>query len=96
MLPNLSSKVAWVMSMWAFYHFKQWLHGTAERWGMTIINIDEAYTSKTCSQCGTVKAEVKGRVFECDGCGLVMDCDVHTTRNIYLKNMHLVMHIQND
>lgn len=91
MLPTLSSKVARAMSTWAFYRFKLLLRRMAERWGVTVVDADEAYTSKTCGRCGKMKAHVGGRVFSCDQCGLVMDRDVHAARNIFLKNMHLVV-----
>jgi putative transposase len=41
-------------------------------------------SSKTCSDCGTVKAKLPlhVRVFECDACGLVMDRDENAARNL--------------
>jgi IS605 OrfB family transposase len=41
-------------------------------------------SSKTCSGCGLVKAEMSlgVRVFCCQGCGLVLDRDVNAARNL--------------
>ncbi|MET8456624.1 zinc ribbon domain-containing protein [Streptomyces parvulus] len=41
-------------------------------------------TSKTCSDCGAVKAKLPlhVRVFTCDTCGLVLDRDENAARNL--------------
>jgi putative transposase len=41
-------------------------------------------SSKTCSDCGTVKAKLSlsERTFRCDGCGLVLDRDINAARNL--------------
>jgi putative transposase len=41
-------------------------------------------SSKTCSGCGTVKADLTlaDRVYKCEGCGLVLDRDVNAAVNL--------------
>jgi putative transposase len=41
-------------------------------------------SSKTCSDCGAVKAKLplSERTYRCDGCGLVIDRDVNAARNL--------------
>ncbi|MGW0755957.1 zinc ribbon domain-containing protein [Streptomyces sp. NPDC002814] len=41
-------------------------------------------SSKTCSDCGAVKAKLPlhVRIFHCDACGLVMDRDENSARNL--------------
>ncbi|WP_326638750.1 IS607 family element RNA-guided endonuclease TnpB [Streptosporangium sp. NBC_01755] len=41
-------------------------------------------SSKTCSGCGVVKAKLalSERIFECGGCGLVLDRDLNAARNL--------------
>ncbi|TYC07281.1 zinc ribbon domain-containing protein, partial [Micromonospora sp. MP36] len=41
-------------------------------------------SSKTCSDCGAVKAKLPLRVrtYICDSCGLVLDRDVNAARNL--------------
>src|SRR5699024_3254973 len=43
-----------------------------------------APTSKTCSNCGEVKAKLplSAREYQCDRCGLVMDRDLNAAHNI--------------
>jgi putative transposase len=49
--------------------------------------INEAYTSKTCSDCGNIKHEltVKDRIYNCDSCSLIMDRDENGAKNILNK-----------
>lgn len=59
----------------------------SECYGSETVLIDRFYpSSKTCSECGIVKAKLslKERVFKCsnDDCGLVMDRDLNAALNI--------------
>ena len=54
-------------------------------YGSTLAVCDRwAPTSKTCSNCGTVKTKLSlsTRVFQCDDCGMVLDRDVNAARNV--------------
>ena len=67
------------------YMFKQRLLSTKE---LNIHIVDEAFTSKTCSCCGSTNNNLKGReVFECPSvdCSMVMHRDINAARNIYIK-----------
>jgi len=53
--------------------------------GGTVITASRWFpSSKTCSDCGAVKAKLPLhiRVFDCDECALVMDRDENTARNL--------------
>ena len=53
--------------------------------GAALRVVDRWYpSSKTCSNCGTVKAKLSlsERVFNCDSCGLTMDRDLNAAINI--------------
>lgn len=61
----------------------------ALRHGGTFIEVDEAYTSQTCSACGALPegrpkgiAGLRDRTWQCDDCGTVHDRDVNAARNI--------------
>lgn len=59
----------------------------SEWYGSELIMVDRWYpSSKTCSNCGIVKAKLslKERVYHCENsdCGLVMDRDVNAALNI--------------
>lgn len=51
--------------------------------------VDESYTSKTCSKCGIINEELKSnKVFKCvnERCKFETDRDINGARNIYLKS----------
>jgi IS605 OrfB family transposase len=68
---------------------KQMLAYKAIRHGGSTLEVSEAWTSQTCSECGCLPASrpkgiagLRNRVFECDDCGVVYDRDVNAARNI--------------
>jgi len=44
-------------------------------------------TTKTCSRCGFKVKDLRGQVFKCPKCGLVLDRQKNASINIYLKMM---------
>jgi len=66
------------------YKFKLRLKSTAERMGATVIDVNEAFTSKTCSSCGKIHNIGGSKTLTCS-CGVVMDRDVNGARGIYLR-----------
>ncbi len=65
--------------------FRSMLEYKAAGYGRTVIAVSRWLpSSKTCSGCGQVKAEMslRERVFHCHACGLVLDRDVNAARTI--------------
>jgi putative transposase len=56
------------------------------RWSGVDLHVADRWypSSKTCSDCGAVKAKLplRVRVFHCEGCGLVLDRDLNAARNL--------------
>ena len=51
-----------------------------------VIVCDEAYTSKTCGNCGSLNHKLGGKkVFNCKECHYVADRDISAARNILLR-----------
>jgi putative transposase len=53
--------------------------------GSRLVIADRWYaSSKTCSDCGAVKAKLRlsERIFHCDHCGLTLDRDLNAARNL--------------
>ena len=78
-------RLARVVEDAAFAEFRRQLEYKTARTGARLHVIDRWYpSSKTCSNCGTVKAKLSlsERVYHCDGCGLVIDRDVNAAINI--------------
>lgn len=69
----------------AFAEFRRQLEYKTARTGARFHVIDRYYpSSKTCSNCGTVKAKLSlsERTYRCDECGLVIDRDLNAAINI--------------
>ena len=69
----------------SFGEFRRQLEYKTARTGAKLNIVDRWYpSSKTCSNCGRVKAKLSlsERTYRCDGCGLVMDRDLNAAINI--------------
>lgn len=69
--------------------FKRMLAYKAIRYGAKMIEVDERWTSQTCSECGSLPpsrprgiAGLRKRMWACDDCGTVHDRDTNAARNI--------------
>ena len=59
------------------------LRNCAAREGVPLIEVDPAYTSKTCSECGCLNRELAGEVeWICADCGAAHDRDKNAAKNI--------------
>jgi IS605 OrfB family transposase len=67
--------------------FKQKLKAKCDYYGINYIEVNEAYTSQTCSRCGVVgKSNRKYRgLYVCKTCGMVLNADVNGAINILKK-----------
>jgi len=62
------------------------LESVCVRHGVRVEQIDPAYTSQRCSQCGWVrKNNRKGSRFRCTACGFTSDADRNASCNIALE-----------
>ena len=69
----------------ALGEFRRQLEHKTARTGAVLCVVDRWFpSSKTCSNCGVVKAKLplSERVFNCDACGLSMDRDLNAAINI--------------
>ena len=69
----------------ALGEFRRQLEYKTARSGAALRVVDRWFpSSKTCSACGVVKAKLSlsERVFNCDACGLSIDCDLNAAINI--------------
>ncbi|RMD58256.1 transposase [Candidatus Parcubacteria bacterium] len=68
-----------------FYELRRQLEYKAKLYGSEIVLADRFYpSSKTCSNCGAIKKELKlsERIFRCDSCGFEMDRDLNAAINL--------------
>ena len=84
MVSKLNSKTARAMMTWAHYRFKQHLKAKAEEYSAVVVEVNEAYTSKTCSYCGSIQHIGSKKRFRCR-CGADVDRDHQGARGIFLR-----------
>jgi len=70
--------------------FTQKLSYKAESAGGRVVKVNPKNTSQTCSDCGnTVPKSLAVRIHKCPHCGLEIDRDINSARNILLKGIGL-------
>jgi len=91
---KIDSKTARGMLTWSHYAFRQMLKAKAELFPwVKVIECDEAYTSKTCGNCGSLHHKLgSAKVFRCPSCTYVADRDINAARNILLR--YLSLHVR--
>ena len=83
---KLRRKSVRAMLTWAHFRFRQHLRRKAAERGVRVLVVNEAYTSKTCSNCGWVKRKLGGaKAWTCKSCGVRRDRDINGARGIYLR-----------
>ena len=68
-----------------FYEFKRQIQYKAERYGIKVVEAGRFYaSSKTCSQCGHIKKDLKlsDRTYTCPVCGIKLDRDLNAAINL--------------
>lgn len=66
---------------WAFYQLRNFISYKAQRDGTTVVLVNPAYTSQTCSSCETIGIR-NGQDFHCSSCGFQANADFNASLNI--------------
>ena len=82
---KIRSKTARMMLSFRHYEFKQRLKWKAWQRGAVVLEVNEAYTSKTRSWDGSVDQNLGGRTVVRDEKGFGMDRDLNGARGIFLR-----------
>ena len=69
------------------YKFKQKLKHLCEIYRSKLIEVDESYTTKTCTNCGCINKVGSQKIYKCEVCGLSIARDVNGSRNILIKTL---------
>jgi len=78
---RLSRKIRQKISQWEYYKQKQYLIDKGAKVGIKVIDVSEAYTSKTCPYCGAINP-TNDRNYFCSNCNLKCHRDVIGACNI--------------
>jgi putative transposase len=84
---RLRRKARQKISQWSFYKQKEYLRYKAERLGIEVVEVSEAYTSRTCPRCGTINKPAN-RNYSCPNCNLQCHRDVVGAYNILTKHQY--------
>ena len=80
---KLSNKARSQRFMAALGEFRDAIKNAADREGVPVIDVNPAYTSKTCSECGYLNKELKSeKEWNCPECGVVHDRDENAANNL--------------
>ena len=82
---KLRSKTVRAMLTWSHYQFKMRLKNKAFEFGKKVIDVCEAYTSKTVSWTGEVKKVGGSRVIRSGG--ITLDRDLNGARGIFIRSL---------
>lgn len=75
-----------IINALSFFTFRQRLKYKCNSKGINFKEVNESYTSKTCSRCACIKEKLGPvKVFQCNNCNLVVDRDVNGCRGIYFS-----------
>jgi putative transposase len=82
---KIRSKSVRSMLTFAHYRFKQFIKHKAFEFGKTVLDVNEAYTSKTVSWTGEINQRLGGAKFVKSADGQVMSRDRNGARGIFLR-----------
>lgn len=82
-ISKMNKRLAYSLS---FFKFKERLKYKCQLKNCNYYEINEKYTSKLCSKCGTYKSDLGANsIYTCNNCDLIMDRDINGSRNICFK-----------
>jgi putative transposase len=77
----------------SFCHYKfrmRLIEKTKELHNFRVYTVREDYTSKTCTNCGSIKDIKNERIYNCEKCNLTIGRDINAARNIFLRYCSLL------
>ena len=76
-------------NQWAFAQLETFIRYKAALRGVPVLSVDPAYTSQTCSRCGTIQ-KPNGKRYECASCGHREHRDSNAALNISRLGLRVV------
>ena len=70
-----------------FYKFKTRLQYKALVENKKIFEVNEAYTTQTCSYCGNMYKPECSKIYDCNKCKKNIDRDINAAKNILMKGI---------
>ena len=77
------------LQYWSYRTVIDKLERLSEEEGFLLAKVNQAYTSQTCSNCGSCNEENrKGEIFHCKDCGIEIDADYNAAINILMLGVY--------
>lgn len=77
------------LQRWSYDRTFNKLEQLSESKGFMIKKVNPAYTSQTCSKCGSIRKEsCKGELYECISCSMKLDADYNAALNILQRGVY--------
>ena len=77
------------LQRWSYTQTFNKLEQLSESKGFVIKKVNPAYTSQTCSNCGSIaKENRKGELYQCGNCGIQLDADFNAALNILHRGVY--------
>lgn len=74
-----------IISNFPHYKMSQYITYKANEMGIAVVFLNERYTSKTCSKCGSLGNRVNQGLFKCPNCKYQANADWNGVENIRIK-----------
>ena len=74
-----------MMNSLSFYRFKEKLKEQCNRKNRQLHIVSEAFTTKTCGNCGELNDIKSEKIYKCPSCKYELDRDIHGSRNILIR-----------
>lgn len=85
-LKKLNKKSKTVASKYRHCEFLDMLIEKSKSCEMKILEVNEAYTSKTCSNCGDLHKNLGNKdIYKCESCKVIIGRDINASKNIMLR-----------
>ena len=86
-----------LLQYWSYRTVLDKLERLSEEEGFHLIKVQPAYTSQTCSNCGSCNEDFRNKeIFHCDDCGLEIDADTNAAINILMLGAYSLQSTQNE
>ena len=86
-----------LLQYWSYRTVIDKLERISEEEGFHLIKVQPAYTSQTCSNCGSCNEDFRNKeIFHCNDCGLEIDADTNAAINILMLGAYSLQSTQNE
>lgn len=89
---KITSKTARMMLTLSHYKFRQRLLSKSQEKAVSVLLLDEPYTSQLCSGCFNLNKKLRlcDRTYNCKNCKIQVDRDFNAARNIFFRGFEIL------